>query len=84
MPLLTEVEAEVFPMERYQDVMRRYGVSKQNSQWKEGITGNRRVAVDSPDQLPISVPWNIQGPEYQTLKKACFDPSVRLANTEDF
>ncbi|KAL2161644.1 hypothetical protein VTH06DRAFT_8206 [Thermothelomyces fergusii] len=60
-PLLTEVQAEVFPMERYQDVPRRFGGPNHETwQWKEGKTGTRRVAeVDSSGQQAYSVPWNI-------------------------
>ncbi|KAL2166881.1 hypothetical protein VTG60DRAFT_2060 [Thermothelomyces hinnuleus] len=85
-PLLTEVQAEVFPMERYQDVLRRFGGSKHETwQWKEGQTGTRRVAeVGSYDQQAFSVPWDIQGLEYQLMKKACFDPSIRVVDPRGF
>ncbi|KAL2261704.1 hypothetical protein VTK26DRAFT_3577 [Humicola hyalothermophila] len=85
-PLLTEVEGEVFPMERYQDVKRRYGLSKRDScSWKEGRTGTRRVAeVGSSSQQPLGVPWNIQGAEYQLMKKACFDPTIRIVDSRGF
>ncbi|KAK4128981.1 hypothetical protein N657DRAFT_676684 [Parathielavia appendiculata] len=81
-PLLTEVEAEVFPMERYQDVLRRFGGSKHEScQWRESQAGTRRVAEPgSFDQQTLSVPWDIQGVEYQLLKRACFDPAIRLVD----
>ncbi|KAH6854170.1 hypothetical protein B0I37DRAFT_305038 [Chaetomium sp. MPI-CAGE-AT-0009] len=81
-PLLTEVQSEVFPMERYQDVLRRHGGSKhENCQWREGQTGTRRVAeVGSLDQQAFSAPWDIQGTEYQMMKKACFDPSIRVVD----
>jgi hypothetical protein len=85
-PLLTEVEGDVFPMERYQDVMRRFGGSKHEScQWREGQTGTRRVAeVGSFDQQPLSVPWDIQGTEYQLVKRACFDPAIRIVALNGF
>jgi hypothetical protein len=85
-PLLTEVEGDVFPMERYQDVMRRFGGSKHEScHWKEGQTGTRRVAeVGSLDQQPLSVPWDIQGTEYHLMKRACFDPAIRIVDLKAF
>jgi hypothetical protein len=86
-PLLTEVEGDVFPMERYQEVLRRYGGSRHEScQWREGQTGGtRRVAeVGSFDQQAFSVPWDIQGAEYQLLKKACFDPAIRVVDPRGF
>lgn len=87
-PLLTEVEGAVSPMERYQDVKRRYGVSKHESwQWREGATGGtrRRVAdVGSPSQQSPGVPWNIQGAEYRMLKRACFDPAIRMVDFRGF
>ncbi|KAL2193765.1 hypothetical protein P885DRAFT_44533 [Corynascus similis CBS 632.67] len=85
-PLLTEIQAEVFPMERYQDVLRRHGGSKHEAcQWNEGQTGTRRVAeVGSYDQQAFSVPWDIQGVEYQMMKKACFDPSIRVIDPRGF
>ncbi|KAK3300786.1 uncharacterized protein B0H64DRAFT_23048 [Chaetomium fimeti] len=81
-PLLTEVQSEVFPMERYQDVLRRHGSSKHETcQWREGQTGTRRVAeVGSLDQQAFSAPWDIQGTEYQMMKKASFDPSIRVVD----
>jgi hypothetical protein len=81
-PLLTEVQSEVFPMERYQDILRRHGSSKNETcQWREGQTGTRRVAdVGSLDQQAFSAPWDIQGMEYQMMKKACFDPSIRVVD----
>ncbi|KXX74095.1 hypothetical protein MMYC01_208906 [Madurella mycetomatis] len=85
-PLLTEVEGEVFPMERYRDVKRRYGVSKHESgQWREGQTGTRRVA-EAGSTVPQSpnVPWNVQGADYQMLKRACLDPSIRLVDVLGF
>ncbi|KAL2019799.1 hypothetical protein VTK56DRAFT_9150 [Thermocarpiscus australiensis] len=85
-PLLTEVESEVFPMERYQDVKRRYGVHKhEDCPWREGQTGIRRIAeVGSSDQQPFSVPWNITGTGYQLMKRACFDPAIRLVDFQRF
>ncbi|KAK3310709.1 uncharacterized protein B0T15DRAFT_46639 [Chaetomium strumarium] len=84
-PLLTEVEGDVFPMERYQDVKRRHGSSGQESQWREGQTGSRRVAeVGSADQQPLSVPWDIKGVEYQLVKRACFDPAIRIVDFKGF
>ncbi|KAK4132357.1 hypothetical protein BT67DRAFT_86465 [Trichocladium antarcticum] len=81
-PLLTEVEGEVFPMERYQEVKRRYGVARQGPcQWREGRTGTRRVAEMGSADPPLSVPWNIQGSEYQRMKRACFDPAVRIVDS---
>jgi hypothetical protein len=74
-------------MERYQDVKRRYGASKhENCQWREGSTGGpRRVAeVGSSIQQPLSVPWNIQGTEYQMMKKACFDPAIRIVDSRGY
>jgi hypothetical protein len=83
-PLLTEVQGDVFPMERYQEVMRKYGATKHEScQWREGQTGTRRVAeVGSFDQQPVNVPWDIHGSEYQLLKRACFDPTVKMVDPE--
>jgi len=73
-------------MERYQDVLRRHGGSKHETcQWNEGQTGTRRVAeVGSYDQQAFSVPWDIQGVEYQMMKKACFDPSIRVVDPRGF
>lgn len=81
-PLLTEVQSEVFPMERYQDVLRRHGSSKHETcQWREGQTGTRRVAeVGSFEPQAFSAPWDVQGTEYQMMKKACFDPSIRFVD----
>lgn len=73
-------------MERYQDVKRRYGVSKhESSQWREGQTGTRRVA-EAGSRVPQSpnVPWNVQGADYQMLKRACLDPSIRLVDVFGF
>ncbi|KAK4229164.1 hypothetical protein QBC38DRAFT_124764 [Podospora fimiseda] len=81
-PLLTEVEGEVFPMERYQDVKRRHGESKLTScHYKEGTSKGVPVEIGSaqPEQ-PLGLPWDIKGPEYQLLKKASFDPAVRVVN----
>ncbi|KAK3902337.1 hypothetical protein C8A05DRAFT_33956 [Staphylotrichum tortipilum] len=82
-PLHTEVQGDVFPMERYQTVKRRHGVSGHEScQWKEGETGTRRrvAEVGSVDQQHLGVPWDIQGAEYRMLKKACFDPATRVVD----
>ena len=82
-PLHTEVQGDVFPMERYQTVKRRHGISGHEScQWKEGETGTRRrvAEVGSADQHHLGVPWDIQGAEYQMLKKACFDPAARVVD----
>ncbi|KAL2128301.1 hypothetical protein VTI74DRAFT_9365 [Chaetomium olivicolor] len=81
-PLLTQVEGEVFPMERYHDVKRRHGASRHESyQWREGQTGTRRVAeVGSFDELVLGAPWDIQGAEYRFLKRASFDPTIRLVD----
>ncbi|KAK4116533.1 hypothetical protein N656DRAFT_256571 [Canariomyces notabilis] len=85
-PLFTEAEGELPLMEAYRDVKRRYGDSKQESfQWQQGATGARRAAeVGSAGELSLSVPWNIHGAEYQTLKKASFDPAIRLADFQGF
>ncbi|KAK4105935.1 hypothetical protein N658DRAFT_538347 [Parathielavia hyrcaniae] len=86
-PLLTEVEGDIFLMERYQDVLRRFGGSRHEScQWREGQTGTRRVAQagSSDQQTPGSVPWDIQGAEYRLLKRACFDPAIRLVDLAGF
>ncbi|KAK3990351.1 hypothetical protein QBC44DRAFT_265127 [Cladorrhinum sp. PSN332] len=86
-PLLTEVEGEVFPMERYQDVKRRHGDSKLTScHYKEESSSGRSKgspveigSVAAPEQ-PLALPWDIKGPEYQLLKRACYDPAVRVVN----
>jgi hypothetical protein len=85
-PLFIEAEGETSAMEAYRDVKKRYGVCKQGSfQWQQGATGTRRAAeVGSAGELSLSVPWNIHGTEYQTLKKACFDPAMRLADFQGF
>ncbi|KAK4167070.1 hypothetical protein QBC43DRAFT_256075 [Cladorrhinum sp. PSN259] len=79
-PLLTEVEGEVFPMERYQDVKRRYGDSKLTScHYKEGASKSP-VDIGSAPERPLGLPWDIKGQEYQLLKMACYDPAVRVVN----
>ncbi|KAG7292697.1 hypothetical protein NEMBOFW57_002734 [Staphylotrichum longicolle] len=85
-PLHTEVQGEIFPMERYQEVKRRYGASGHEScQWREGQTGTRRVSeVGSSGQQPLVVPWDVQGTEYQMVKRACFDPTIRIVDSRGF
>ncbi|KAK4200184.1 hypothetical protein QBC40DRAFT_280401 [Triangularia verruculosa] len=75
-PLLTEVEGEVFPMEKYQDVKRRYGNSKLTDCHHDGHQSKTRLVVDQP----LGLPWNIKGQEYHLLKQACFDPTARVVS----
>ncbi len=87
MPLHTQVQGEVFPMERYQDVKRRYGIlgGRESCQWREGQTGTRRVAeVGSGDHQLLAVPWDVEGTEYQMMKRACFDPAIRVLDSRGF
>ncbi|KAL1837259.1 hypothetical protein VTJ49DRAFT_4083 [Mycothermus thermophilus] len=90
-PLLTEVQGAVLPMERYHDLLRRYGGSKQEAaQWHEGKTGGlgsatrgpRRVAaeVGSTDAITFDVPWDVVGRDYQMLKRACYDPTIKVVD----
>ncbi|KAK4190574.1 hypothetical protein QBC35DRAFT_75089 [Podospora australis] len=93
-PLLTEVEGEVFPMEKYQDLKRRYGESKLTSchYSKESPDGRNHSLRPSPEigssgastpdtqhSPPLGMPWNVKGPEYQLLKQASFDVAARVA-----
>ena len=74
-------------MERYQEIKRRYGGSggHEGCQWREGQTGTRRVAeVGSRDQHTHSVPWDVEGTEYRMMKRACFDPSIRVLDSRGF
>ncbi|KAK3393496.1 hypothetical protein B0H63DRAFT_531315 [Podospora didyma] len=77
LPLLTSREERTRPVEQYRDVKQRYTAS-------EGHEGRRKVpnmdvvAVKSQQQL--SLPWDIKGQEYQMLRRACFDPSVRVVD----
>lgn len=41
-----------------------------------------KTPLDSKDNR--SLPWDIIGNEYRLLKRACYDPSVRLADTLGF
>lgn len=67
-------------MEKYQDVKRRYGESKLTScHYKEG-SRKSPVEIGSAPEQPLGLPWDIKGHEYQLLKKACYDPAVRVVN----
>ncbi|KAM7205509.1 hypothetical protein V8F20_003093 [Naviculisporaceae sp. PSN 640] len=76
--------------ELYRDVKRRHEENTNNrrrsyygdaNDEKVQITTNKteRASQDSSDKF--SLPWDITGEEYGLLKKACYNPSVRLVDT---
>ena len=73
---MTNREERTRPVEQYRDVKQRYSAS-------EGHEGRRKVTsidVAAVKSQPLSMPWDIKGQEYQMLRRACFDPSVRIVD----
>lgn len=86
---LIPISEEGDTFELYRDVRRRYEGSDREKKQKQ----RRDVVVDVGQsgksesrerEQPFSLPWDVKDEEYRLLKKACFDPSVRLVDMHGY
>lgn len=84
------ISEEGVGFELYRDVRRRY---EKDSSWEGkqkqkrevvGDVGQAEMSESSNKEQPFSLPWDVKDEEYRLLKKACFDPSVRLVDMHGY
>ena len=77
----------------FRDVRRRYEGSGSSREKKQKEKQKRDVVVNvgqsgksksGEEEQPFSLPWDVKDEEYRMLKKACFDPSVRLVDMHGY
>ncbi|KAK3362272.1 hypothetical protein B0T25DRAFT_1945 [Lasiosphaeria hispida] len=83
LPLLSEEDCSIFPSELYRDVKRRHELSPKKPK-KDETGAEFAEQTPLPEEQPLAVPWSIRGQEYQMLKRACYDPSIRLVDANGF